>query len=134
MENSIKCVKLTDHFALGEFLATSHGSYEEQITAFSSDPSYLSHVKGLAVFLETARKYYGRPIHINSGFRSPVVNERVGGAKNSNHLKGLAADIRYPDSFPQIVELFEAIVQAEAELGFDLTEIILYKNFIHIAL
>jgi hypothetical protein len=34
------------------------------------------------------------PIIINSGYRSPAVNKAVGGAQNSNHLTGCAADIR----------------------------------------
>jgi uncharacterized protein YcbK (DUF882 family) len=34
------------------------------------------------------------PIAINSGFRSPEVNKRVGGSPTSNHLTGCAADIK----------------------------------------
>ena len=39
-------------------------------------------------------EYKEDPIIINSGFRSPEVNRAVGGAPNSNHLTGCAADIR----------------------------------------
>ena len=37
------------------------------------------------------------PVIINSGYRSPEVNQRCGGAKNSNHLTGCAVDIRCKD-------------------------------------
>ena len=43
--------------------------------------------------LEVARKNYGKPIVINSGYRTEAHNEKVGGTSKSSHLKGLAADI-----------------------------------------
>ncbi len=43
--------------------------------------------------LDPLRELYGKPIRVNSGYRSPKVNEAVGGAKNSDHLYGFAADI-----------------------------------------
>ena len=42
---------------------------------------------------EPLREWYGKPIKINSFFRSPKVNELVKGASNSNHLRGEAIDI-----------------------------------------
>lgn len=43
--------------------------------------------------LDPIRSLYGKPIYVNSGFRSKKLNELVGGAKNSQHLQGKAADI-----------------------------------------
>ena len=43
--------------------------------------------------LDPIRSLYGKPIYVNSGFRSEKLNELVGGAKNSQHLQGKAADI-----------------------------------------
>ena len=43
--------------------------------------------------LDPLRELYGKPIKINSAYRSPMVNARVNGAKNSEHVKGMAADI-----------------------------------------
>ena len=43
--------------------------------------------------LDPLRKLYGKPIRINSGYRSKALNEVIGGAKNSQHMYGLAADI-----------------------------------------
>ncbi len=47
----------------------------------------------LGLYLDRVREEYGHPIRVNSGFRSKAVNEKVGGAKNSAHMEGLAADI-----------------------------------------
>lgn len=43
--------------------------------------------------LDKARAHFGKPIHVNSGYRCPELNEKIGGVKNSQHLKGEAADI-----------------------------------------
>ena len=44
--------------------------------------------------LQPIRDKYGRAITITSGYRSPKLNAAVGGAKNSQHLLGQAADIK----------------------------------------
>lgn len=43
--------------------------------------------------LDPLRKAYGRPIHVNSGYRCPALNRAVGGAPRSQHMRGQAADI-----------------------------------------
>lgn len=43
--------------------------------------------------LDPLRAKYGKPICVNSGYRSSAVNTKVKGAKNSDHLYGFAADI-----------------------------------------
>jgi zinc D-Ala-D-Ala carboxypeptidase len=43
--------------------------------------------------LEPLAACVGKPLRINSGFRSPEVNKEIGGAKNSQHMRGYAADI-----------------------------------------
>lgn len=43
--------------------------------------------------LEKIRLHFGRPIVINSGYRGPKLNKAIGGAKNSQHMTGQAADI-----------------------------------------
>jgi hypothetical protein len=42
---------------------------------------------------EPLREWYGKPIKINSFFRCTLLNEKVGGAKNSQHAKGEAIDM-----------------------------------------
>ena len=43
--------------------------------------------------LDPLREKYGKPIRVNSGYRSPELNRAVGGAATSQHIKGEAADI-----------------------------------------
>ena len=43
--------------------------------------------------LEKIRNHFGRPLTVNSGYRGPKLNKAIGGAKNSQHMTGQAADI-----------------------------------------
>lgn len=43
--------------------------------------------------LNPARNLVGSPVYVNSGYRCPELNRRVGGVSNSYHLKGRAADL-----------------------------------------
>lgn len=43
--------------------------------------------------LDPLREWYGKPITVNSGYRSPELNAAIKGAKNSQHMSGEAADI-----------------------------------------
>ena len=43
--------------------------------------------------LDPLREAWGRPIFVNSGYRSPALNKAVGGVATSHHLRGMAADI-----------------------------------------
>lgn len=47
-------------------------------------------------YLEPLRSYVGAPIIVSSGYRSPAVNQAVGGSKSSAHMFGLAVDIVVP--------------------------------------
>jgi zinc D-Ala-D-Ala carboxypeptidase len=46
--------------------------------------------------LQRVRDHYGMGVKVNSGFRHPTVNAKVGGSKTSDHCKGMAADIEIP--------------------------------------
>jgi uncharacterized protein YcbK (DUF882 family) len=46
--------------------------------------------------LQPVREHYGKGVKVNSGFRHPEVNAKVGGSKTSDHCKGRAADIEIP--------------------------------------
>lgn len=59
--------------------------------------------------LDPVRKQLGVPITVTSGFRCPALNRRVGGVSNSQHLSGLAADLKSKD----LSELFEALAENE---------------------
>lgn len=47
----------------------------------------------LVTLLQKIRDHFGKPVVINSGYRCPYHNKRVGGASNSQHIYGKAADI-----------------------------------------
>lgn len=58
----------------------------------------------LPVCLEKLRTLAGnKPIKINSGYRSPTYNKRIGGSPNSQHMKGTAADIVIKELTPKQV-------------------------------
>ena len=46
--------------------------------------------------LQRVRDHYGKGVKVNSGFRHPLVNAKVGGSTTSDHCKGFAADIEIP--------------------------------------
>ena len=55
------------------------------------------------------REKYGSPIGINSGYRPPAVNRNIGGASHSQHIQGLAIDIRPSDgNFTRLMEICRA--------------------------
>ena len=85
--------KIFPNFTLKEMLSTSTG-----LPNFPETWEQLENLQRLAGFLQCVRNIYGKPIIVNSAFRSNAVNEKAGGVKSSYHLKGLAADIRGTDA------------------------------------
>ncbi len=53
--------------------------------------------KDLVTKLQKLREEYGHSITITSGYRSEAHNKKVGGVKNSQHVRGLAADLTAKD-------------------------------------
>ncbi len=68
------------------------GNFRPEEIASKGDGSILIHFSSLDK-LQAARTLAGKPFHINSGYRDPVYNARVGGAADSMHKKGQAFDI-----------------------------------------
>ena len=77
-------MKLTNNFSLSEF-ESKDGSETPQ--------NVLDNLQKVAEQLQILRDYTGLPIKVNSGYRSPEHNEKIGGSKNSQHKLGKAADI-----------------------------------------
>lgn len=68
--------------------------------------------------LDPLRELYGKPIIVNSGYRSFKLNKAIGGAKNSQHLVGQASDIRTVQNTKESnKQLFELI--KNSKLPFD---------------
>ena len=88
-------MKLSEHFSLGEFTKSNHPEVY-------NIPSHVAieNMKRICGWLEELRDRYNNryggntPIIINSGYRSPQLNKKVGGVSTSNHLTGCAVDIR----------------------------------------
>lgn len=78
----------------------------------------------LVNYLQKIRNWAGAAVTINSGYRTASYNASVGGAKNSYHIKGQAADIVVSGKTP-----LEVARKAEA-LG--MKGIIKYSNFVHV--
>ena len=74
--------------------------------------------------LQALRDEIGRPVIINSGYRTESHNKAVGGAKNSYHMQGKAVDIKINGLKP------EEIAKIAEKIGF--TGIGIYKNFTHL--
>lgn len=74
---------LTDHFTWSEF---------ESKDGAKMPPDVKENIKELAKNLEVIRAAAGKPIKINSGYRSPAHNSEVGGKTFSQHMLGRAAD------------------------------------------
>ena len=87
--------------------------------------------------LETLRSLAGRPIHIDSGYRSPATNEAVGGVGHSQHMEGNAADIsiKILNGPPAVyLDTFQLYVLADQVLAFQNGGIGIYpgNKFIHV--
>jgi len=102
---------MTPHFSLDELTHTDHRKLDNTPNA-----AELANLQRLAEFLETVKTALGgKPVMINSAFRSKAVNDAVGSKDSSQHRQGLAADFRVPGMVP------DAVVRAiiAANLPFD---------------
>jgi hypothetical protein len=104
-------MQLSEHFSLEELTATSHRQFDNTPNA-----SEMANLVRLAAFLEEVKTVLGgKPVMINSGFRSKAVNDSVGSRDTSQHRIGCAADIRVPGMTPN--EVVKAIIAAD--IGYD---------------
>lgn len=124
-------MKLSEHFSLREM--TSSLSAKNRGLDNTPNSEALANLKNLAAFvLEPLRKLYGRPIIVTSGYRSSAVNKVVGGAKNSQHVQGKAADIKcIADTVEGNKELFDLIITSG--LPFDQVIDEFNLNWVHVS-
>jgi putative chitinase len=102
---------LTLHFSLEELTTTDHRQFDN-----TPNPDELANLNRLAKFLEQVKTVLGgKPVMINSAFRSAQVNAAVGSKDTSQHRIGCAADIRVPGMTPD--EVVKAVMAAG--LGYD---------------
>ena len=92
-------MNLTEHFTLEELTHTSHRQFDN-----TPNDAELANLRRLAEFLEQVKELLGgKPIMVNSAFRSKEVNDSVGSKDTSQHRAGCAADIRVPGMTPDQV-------------------------------
>lgn len=92
-------MNLSEHFTLEELTVTDHRSLDN-----TPDPVALANLQRLAVFLELVKdRLGGRPVMVNSAYRSKAVNDAVGSKDTSQHRLGCAADIRVPGMTPDMI-------------------------------
>ena len=104
-------MNLTEHFTLAELTHTDHREFEN-----TPNEAELENLKRLAAFLEEVKTLLGgRPVMVNSGFRSKQVNDAVGSKDSSQHRIGCAVDIRVPQLTPN--EVVKTIIASD--LAFD---------------
>jgi hypothetical protein len=118
-------VKLTDHFTLEE-LTASQTAVRQGIPNAPS-PVVVDNLRRLAATLEKVRAIVG-PVAVSSGYRSPLLNKAVGGAKDSAHTLGLAADITGKGWSPQQL----AVAIRDSDIEFD--QLIYEGTWVHIGL
>ena len=84
-------MKKIKYFSLSEFLKSATAKR----LGIDNTPTFevVDNLNKLADYLDVIREKVGKPILISSGFRCPVLNKAVGGVSNSQHQKGLAADL-----------------------------------------
>lgn len=102
---------MTEHFTLEELTHTDHRQFDN-----TPNDAELKNIQRLAEFLEQVKTVLGgKPIMVNSAFRSKQVNDAVGSKDTSQHRIGCAADIRVPNMTPD--EVVKAIIASD--LGYD---------------
>lgn len=113
-------VHLSNHFTLGEMLNTSYLALQRYPTS-----KQLINLVLLCAQMEVVRTFLNRPIYISSGYRSALLNKKVGGVDSSGHTLGNAAD--FPCSEAEFFKL-------KANIEYD--QLIFYKkrSFCHLGI
>lgn len=113
-----KVVNTCPNFKVNEF-ACSDGS----------DPVFIS--PELVKLLQQIRDHFGKAVNITSGYRTVTKNKAVGGATQSQHLYGMAADITVGDKKTGFVEPKKVYAYADSLLPYT-GGVGLYSTFVHV--
>lgn len=104
-------MNLSEHFTLEELTHTDHREFDN-----TPNTTEMANLTRLAAFLEQVKEVLGgKPVMINSAFRSKQVNDAVGSKDTSQHRIGCAADIRVPGMTPD--EVVKAVIASG--IGYD---------------
>jgi uncharacterized protein YcbK (DUF882 family) len=96
-------MKLTDNFSLQEFQSKDGAPFPNEV---------VTNLITLAKQLQVLRDHLGKPITITSGYRSKEHNMKIGGALDSFHVRGMAADIQVAGMKPkEVAEVIELLIK-----------------------
>ena len=114
-------MKLTENFTREEFDCRDGTKVPAEL---------MPNITKLAGQLQILRDNLGESIYINSGYRSPAYNKRIGGVSNSQHVLGKAADITCKSKTPKQLAAFieKLISQGVVKFG----GIGVYPGFVHV--
>ena len=105
--------KLSTNFKVKEFACTD-----------GSDPIFID--SDLVNVLQKIRSHFGKSVTINSAYRTPTHNKKVGGTLYSQHLYGRAADIKIKGVAPKkVAQYAETLLKNKGGIG-------IYSTFVHI--
>lgn len=111
MENQI-----TANFTLNELIYSSTADRYD-IDNTPGQFEYNNLVKLCKEVLQPIREKYGKPITVNSGYRSPQLNSKLKGSATSQHCKGEAADIDCENNERLFNIIISMINNGEIEVG-----------------
>ncbi len=118
--------KITENFSWEEFERSAKADELGIDNSIPDNESIKMPIRSLVVnLLQPLRNAIGEPLTINSGYRTAELNKALKGAKNSQHMKGEAADIAADDP----LLLAQHVIQKN--LPFD--QMILYSSFVHLS-
>ena len=118
-------MNLSPHFTLDELTVTDHREFDNSPTQ-----EEISNLQRLAQLLEQVKEAIGgKPVMVNSAFRSKRVNDAVGSSDRSQHRLGCAADLRVPGMTP------DQVVRAVIAAGLPFDQIIReFDRWTHISI
>ena len=120
-------MNLSDHFTLKELTYSDISVRHNLDNSPSGD--VVVNLTRLAKFLEVVRSLLSKPIHINSAYRSPNVNNLLGSKPTSQHCIGCAADITVSGMTPD--QVIKAIVNSKIAYDQVIRE---FDSWVHISI
>lgn len=119
-------IRLTDNFNLSEFVISETASRRG---IDNTPPDFaINNLRNTAMLMQLIRNKLGKPITITSGYRCPELNALIGGAKNSDHTRGEAADFICP-AFGTPKDIAYQILASKIPFG----QLILEGTWVHIS-
>lgn len=124
VENYKMDEEISRNFKLGEFIVSNAAYNQKLYMQYMYQPIIVSNITMLCQhILQPLRDQLGKPIVITSGYRCAALNAIVGGASNSLHKQGFAADIRSPGYQSQMVDILRHM---------DFHEVIVHGTYVHV--